>query len=143
MNKGKYSRKKSARRGYKRTTGILLALVVLLTMGVIGTIAYLQTSTMDVTNTFTPGSVPPVINETSPSESNNWTKSNVSVTNNGNVAAYIRVAVAATWRDKDGNIAPFSVAAGDYTVSPATPTNGWVKHTDGYYYYTQPVAAGG
>lgn len=141
MNNGKFSRSKPAKRGYKRITGILLSLVLLITAGVVGTIAYIQTSTPDVANTFTPGYVPPVINETKPSESNNWTKSNVTVTNNGNVAAYIRVAVAATWRDKDGNIAPFSVATGDYTVTPATPANGWVKHTDGYYYYTQPVAA--
>jgi len=142
MNNGKFSRRKPAKRGYKRITGILLALVLLITAGVVGTIAYIQTSTPDVANTFTPGYVPPVINETKPSESNNWTKSNVTVTNNGNVAAYIRVAVAATWRDKDGNIAPFSVATGDYTVTPATPANGWVKHTDGYYYYTEPVAPG-
>ena len=140
MNNGKFSRRKPAKRGYKRITGILLALVLLITAGVVGTIAYIQTSTPDVANTFTPGSVPPVINETKPSESNDWTKSNVSVTNNGNVAAYIRVAVAATWRDKDGNIAPFSAVTGDYTVTPATPANGWVKHGD-YYYYTQPVAA--
>jgi len=142
MNNGKFSRRKPAKRGYKRITGILLALVLLITAGVVGTIAYIQTSTTDVANTFTPGSVPPVINETKPSESNNWTKSKVTVTNNGNVASYIRVAVAATWRDKDGNIAPFSVAEGDYTVSPTLPANGWVQYGD-YYYYTQPVVAGG
>ena len=140
MNNGKYSRRKPAKRGYKRITGILLALVLLLTAGVVGTIAYIQTSTPDVANTFTPGSVPPVILETEPSASNNWTKSDVKVKNNGNVAAYIRVAVAATWRDKDGNIAPLSVATGDYTITPSTPANGWVKYGD-YYYYTQPVAA--
>ena len=146
MNNGKYSRRKPAKRGYKRITGILLALVLLLTAGVVGTIAYIQTSTPDVANTFTPGSVPPVILETEPSASNNWTKSDVKVKNNGNVAAYIRVAVAATWRDAEGNIAPFNAVENtDYQITFPEVEEGseskWVK-SGNYYYYTESVAAG-
>ena len=147
MKQGKFSGRKPARRGNKRITAILLALALLLTIGVVGTIAYIQTSTQDVANTFTPGKVPPVINETPPAANNNWEKKDVSVTNNGNVAAYIRVAVAATWRDAEGNIAPFNAVENtDYQiVFPENCKWVWVENENensGYYYYPEPVAAG-
>ena len=138
MKQGKFSGRKPARRGNKRITAILLALALLLTIGVVGTIAYIQTSTQDVANTFTPGKVPPVINESH----NGTTKTNVSVTNNGNVAAYIRVAVAATWRDAEGNIAPFNAVENtDYQITfPENCKWVWVENENensGYYYYPE------
>ena len=142
MNNGKYSRRKPAKRGYKRTTAILLALALLLTAGVLGTIAYIQTSTPDVANTFTVGSVPPVIHENEPTAENGWKKTEVYVENDGTVPAYIRVAVAATWRDKHGNIAPFSVADGDYTITFPEDNKNWVQGGK-YYYYIKPVDSQG
>lgn len=110
-----------------------LAAALILGIAVGGTLAYIITRTDAVTNTFTPGEVSCEVNE----DFNETTKSNVNVTNTGDTAAYIRVAVVANWCDADGNIVePWN--------STSLPVLGaWDLGTDGYYYYTSPVAAGG
>ena len=115
----------------------LVAILVLLCCAVAGTVAYLVTSTGPVTNTFTPASVTTEVVE----EFNGTTKSNVRIKNTGNIDAYIRVAVVANWIDKDGNVygGATPVAGKDYTLTPKT-NSGWFQGSDGYYYYTNPVA---
>lgn len=126
-----------------RKKGILLltAAVLILVCGVGGTLAYLITQTAPVTNTFTPAHVTSEVNEPG-WEDGNTVKSNVSITNTGNVSAYIRAAIVITWKDKDG-----------YTTMPTVPVlgqdyeleinaNDW-SQSDGYYYYKDKVAAGG
>ena len=84
---------------------LLLALVVaILACGVGGTIAYLITNTGSVVNTFQPAYVTSQVNE----DFNNGgtTKSNVTITNTGNVSAYIRAAIVITWQDADDNTMP-------------------------------------
>ena len=141
MYQGKFFQTKHMKHGRNRITAILLAMVLLISAGVVGTIAYLQMSTPHVANTFTPAGVPIEIHE-DPHTAPNWIKEDVYVTNIGTAAAYIRVAVAATWRDKDGNIAPFSVAEGDYTITLPAYEEGkedlWQKYGN-YYYYKAPV----
>lgn len=120
---------------------LLLALVVaILACGVGGTIAYLITNTGSVVNTFQPAYVTSQVNE----DFNNGgtTKSNVTITNTGNVSAYIRAAIVITWKDAYGKTMPAQPVAGtDYTLS--INTTDWTKGQDGYYYYTEPVAANG
>ena len=125
-----------------RKKGILLltAAVLILVCGVGGTLAYLITQTAPVTNTFTPARVTSQVNEPD-WEDGDTVKSNVSITNTGNVSAYIRAAIVITWKDKDGNTMPTVPALGtDYT--PDINTNDW-SQSDGYYYYNGIVAAGG
>ena len=138
---------KTPKRPRKRMAVILLSMVLLVSACVVGTLAYLQANTSDVTNTFTPGTVPVSVVE----EFKNNTKTNVQFRNDGNVPAYIRAKVVFTWRDAQGNIAPFGVTADDYDIvinnvtyslTDAVLQNDWVKNGD-YYYYTKPVAAGG
>ena len=89
-------------------------------------------------------------------------KTNVKIRNTGNVKAYIRAHIVANWYGKAGTVD--GIAAG-YTsatentylegwkmVSATTdnfggvftglPGSGWVKATDGYYYYTTAVDPG-
>ena len=127
---GKYRRRQ--RRFNPRFVGLVLSLALLISGAIGGTVAYLLTSTNGITNTFTPAEVPISVSDTM---SNNE-KSNVKVTNNGNVDAYIRIALVATWQDKDGIVYP-----GTPTINPV-PKTGWVKRDGGYYYYTEPVKPG-
>lgn len=127
-----------------RKKGILLltAAVLILVCGVGGTLAYLITQTAPVTNTFTPAYVTSQVNEPD-WEDGDTVKSNVSITNTGNVSAYIRAAIVITWKDKDGNTMPTVPVQGqgqDYTLD--INANDW-SQSGGYYYYNGIVAAGG
>ena len=124
-------RKKSGRS--RRPLLLLASLVLLLALAVGGTVAWLNSSSGPVTNTMIPGQVPITINETF----NGTTKSGVSVTNNGNIDAYIRVAIVANAVDENGNI--IAGTAPSYTVNEEK----WQLLEDGYYYYKGAVAPNG
>lgn len=118
---------------------ILLAVSLLLVMfaAIGGTVAYLIDSTGEVKNTFVPASVPPEVVE----KIDGNVKENVAIKNTGNVDAYIRVKVVVTWKNEAGDVykdAP--VKETDYNW--ADGDSKWKLHTDGFYYYTVPVAAG-
>lgn len=123
-------RKKSGRS--RRPLLLLASLVLLLALAVGGTVAWLNTSTTPVENTMIPGQVPITINETF----EKGIKRDVTVTNNGNIDAYIRVAIVANAVDKDGNI--IAGKAPSYTVDETK----W-QLLDGYYYYKGAVAPNG
>ena len=91
-------RKKSGRS--RRPLLLLVSLVLILALAVGGTVAWLNSSSGPVTNTMIPGKVPITINETF----DGATKSGVTVTNTGNIDAYIRVAIVANAVDAEGNI---------------------------------------
>lgn len=133
-----YSKRKTATRRHRRNSKpffLLVALAVVLCAVVGTTVAYLFDNTEPITNTFTPVEVTTEITE----DFKNNVKNDVKVTNTGDIDAYIRAAVVVTWQNDDGNVYPTAPVEGtDYTVS--YPGNGWVKHTDGYYYYTSAVA---
>lgn len=122
-------RKKSGRS--RRPLLLLASLVLLLALAVGGTVAWLNTSTTPVENTMIPGQVPITINETF----NGTTKSGVSVTNTGNIDAYIRVAIVANAVDGEGNI--IAGTAPSYNVN----NTNW-QELGGYYYYKGAVAPG-
>lgn len=124
-------RKKSGRS--RRPLLLLVSLVLLLALAVGGTVAWLNSSSGPVTNTMIPGQVPITINETF----DGTTKSGVSVTNNGNIDAYIRVAIVANAVDENGNI--IAGTAPTFTVDESK----WQKLDDGYYYYKGAVAPNG
>lgn len=120
------------KRGGRRPLLLLISLVLILALAVGGTVAWLITSTGRVENQMIPGAVPITINE----NFNGTTKSGVSVTNNGNIDAYIRVAIVANAVDEDGNV--IAGTAPTYTVDAT-----YWQCLDGYYYYKGAVAPGG
>ena len=138
MYNGKYKKSKRLLR-WNRQFVLLASIAVLLVGAVGGSLAYLFTSTTDVVNTFTPGEVPPTIVETKPEENGNI-KEHVSVTNTGNVDAYIRAAVVVNWVDNDGNIVNNPEG---HTYAINYSKTDWVDGEDGYFYYTKPVAEKG
>lgn len=114
----------------------LVAILVLLCCAVAGTVAYLVTSTGPVTNTFTPASVTTQVEETF----DGTTKSDVQIKNTGNIDAYIRAAVIVNWADENGNVYGGATpeARKDYNIS--YNESDWFQGSDGYWYYTKPVA---
>ena len=115
-----------------------LALCLLMTMvqGVGKTIAYLADGTHQVVNLFQVAQVPPVITE----EFDGILKTNVRITNDGNVPAYIRAVVAVTWQDEQGNLAAEAPQEGvDYSVTFGAA--GW-QSRDGYRYCLSAIEPG-
>ena len=114
--------------GRKKPLTLFVALVLLLTLAVGGSLAWLV-SNDDVTNTMEPGKVPIEIVE----QIEGTTKTSITIKNTGNIDAYIRVAVVANAVDENGNV----------TVGTAPTLNlgeNWQKLDDGYYYYKGIVA---
>ncbi|MBQ7858337.1 MAG: hypothetical protein IJ351_06890 [Oscillospiraceae bacterium] len=124
----------------KRTTALLVSIVLILTVGVGSTLAYLVTNAGPVTNTFDPGEVPPTINEEF--DENRKLKENVTVTNLGDARAYVRAAIVVTWKDKDGNVAP-EVPNLDVDYDMSINTADWTKKHDGFYLYEGILEANG
>lgn len=115
--------------GSKKPLTLFVALVLLLTLAVGGSLAWLV-SNDNVTNSMVPGEVPIEIVE----EIKDNVKTSITIKNTGNIDAYIRVAVVANKVDKDGNI----------TIGTAPTLNlnteKWQLLPDGYYYYKGIVA---
>lgn len=143
MYEGKYSRdaalvaRRRARRARRKALLASLALLGVLTVG--GTLAWMTAQTGAVTNTFTPGTMAPSVDETFDGK----TKSNVSVANGGNVRAYVRAEVVVVW-EKEGSSEETPILSpadsGDYTISYAA--DGWIQGDDGFWYYTAAVDPG-
>lgn len=74
-------------------------------------------------------------------ELNGNVKSNVIMTNTGNVSEYLRAAIEANWYDATGQIVAFWNSA-DGTFSNLASSTYWITGADGFYYFKQPVAAG-
>lgn len=132
MYHGKYEARHLQRRRKRRSkkTGMLfLSLLLVIGMVVGGTVAWLSTKSAPITNTFLPSKVACEVTESFDGK----TKSNVNVTNTGDIDAYIRVKLV-SYRTND---------AGQHIGGTAEIPNfelgeGWVEH-GGYYYYTKPV----
>lgn len=127
----------------RRFVTLLISLLLIIGICVGGTLAYIFTHTEAAENVFTPGKVSCSINETFDGS----IKSDVSVKNTGNTDAYIRAYISVTWM-ADDTAANQTVTAKtpvkdvDYTIAFAENSD-WLKGSDGYWYYSAPVSAGG
>ncbi len=122
--------------GRSRMIMMIAAAALLLTMAVGGTMAWLSAKDTPIVNEFQPSKVNCEVTEDYNKDRN--VKSKVNVQNTGDTRAYIRVKLV-TYRTNDAG----DHIGGTATVPEFTPGDKWVQHTDGYYYYTLPVAAGG
>lgn len=113
------------------------ALLMVLVMSVGGTLAWLTAHTSAITNTFTVATPGVEIEEGFDKQ----TKSNVQVKNTGEVEAYIRVALVPTWEDENGNAVAEPASLDDLSITWGN-SGKWLKGTDGYWYYKEPVAPG-
>lgn len=133
----------------KRKRIIALLVGVILLAGTAGTLAWLSVTGVLV-NQFGIGSVTPSVQETL----NGKVKSDVKAKNTGTAPAYIRAAVDIYWQDQDGarlwdepkeepkGEADYEIAWSVADASGANSAYNWVKASDGFYYWTLPVAPG-
>ena len=120
----------------------LLALVLLLTLVITGTVAFLATGTNSIVNTFTPSHVTTQVVETLDGN----TKSDVMIKNTGDTSAYIRATYVVNWVDANGNIYAAQPEAGtDYTIllNVGFESAPWtLGDDDGYYYCNTAIEPG-
>lgn len=139
MKYGKYSNNNKKRRLRWNKQFVLLVSIATLLVGIVGgSLAYLFTNTDPVVNTFVPGEVKIEINEPG------WDgtiKNNVTLTNTGNVPAYIRARIVVTWQNDAGEIYHQAPGADDYTVT-WHPDGGWTGSGNGWYTTTDKIPAG-
>lgn len=128
----------------KRKRIIALLVGVILLAGTAGTLAWLSVTGVLV-NQFGIGSVTPSVQETL----NGNVKSDVKAKNTGTAPAYIRAAVDIYWQDATSGARLWDEpqADSDYEIawsvadaSGANSASSWVKSSDGFYYWTSPVA---
>ena len=101
------------------------------------TIAYLYTKTDDRTNKFEPVFVSCEVEE----KFDGTVKSDVKIRNTGDIEAYIRATFVVMWVSDSGAVHSSAPVEGqDYTL--VLGTNGWVKGSDGFYYFIAPVHSG-
>ena len=131
MYKGKHEAQRSEKTAHKgRLNATIISVVLILTLAVGGTIAFLSTKTDPVVNTFNPSQVTCSVEE----NFDGTTKTNVNVKNTGDIPAFIRVKLV-VYRTND-----VGQHIGGVSEVPAFNLGkGWAKYGD-YYYYTYPVA---
>ena len=127
--------------------------MLLFTVGVSGTLAYIFTNPISIENIFNPSKVSSAVveNDGEPVTGRviniGSEKKDVKIQNTGDTEAYIRVVVVVNWKNEDGTkVLAQKPSENDYTIN--WNVNGeatekvWAKGSDGYYYYTSPVPAG-
>ena len=127
----------------KRKRIIALLVGGILLAGTVGTLAWLS-ATGVLVNQFGIGSVTPSVQETLSGN----VKSSVKAKNTGSAPAYIRATVDIYWQDGNGaRLWEEPQADKDYVIawsvadaSGANSASSWVKASDGFYYWTSPVA---
>ena len=130
----------------KKYLAMLVSLLLLATVTVGGTIAYIVTNTDAVTNTFTAPESEITVEEEFPDSQE---KKDVDVRNDCDYPVYIRAKVIINWVDDDGNISPDKpVKDVDYEITKGYPASSkWLPTNqdtpiDGYLYYSELVPSG-
>ena len=118
---------------YKKSHILLVSLLVIMTIGVGATLAFVMDATDALVNIFNPTHVSCAVVETL----ENNVKTNVSVKNTSDIPAYIRATYVVSWQNADGNVYGKAPVEGvDYSMDLA---EGWAKDK-GYYYWPDSVA---
>lgn len=78
-----------------------------------------------------------------PTTSMEFIQGSTAIQNNGSKTSYVRTAVVITWKDASGNIYSSVPEEGvDYEITYNLSSSGWVKGSDGFYYWVSPVSVG-
>lgn len=120
-----------------RTAVLIMAVLLLFGAAVGSTVAFLIDKSESVKNSFEYAKVSCEVTE----KFDQNKKEDVKVKNTGTIDAYIRATYVVNWVDKDGKIAASDPAGYSYNVTE-NPDSKWTKGSDGYFYYTSPVAPG-
>lgn len=124
-----------------RSLTMLIALALVLTLAIGGTVAFLKETTAPVNNSFAAAGAPvPEIEEDFPEGGTVKQNVTVSLSNSGSGAYFVRAAIVITLQDDAGNtVAKVPVSGTDYTISMG---DDWTEQ-GGYWYYEDTVLPGG
>ena len=123
---------------HKKSIVLLIAVALLLTFTVSGTVAYLAAGSGPLTNTFLPTEIKSEVDEKD-WQDGKTVKSNVSIKVVGNLKVYVRAAIVVTWQDEAGNVASIKPVLGtDYALSIGSD---WTNGNDGFYYLKGAIQA--
>ena len=124
-----------------KKTVLIVSAVLLVAVAIGTTTAFLVDETPPLTNTFQPVSVSCAVQERFDTATN--VKQDVAVKNTGDIPAYVRATVVVTWVSLENGrtYGGAPVAGVDYTV--VMGQSGWQQGSDGFYYCTAAIAAGG
>ncbi len=124
-------------RGKRRKIVFLVAVLTVLVgaLATGGTIAWLTTDAAPLKNSFASARVTCAVDKTFDAATMKLT--NVRVRNTGDTSAYLRVRLVTYRQNAAGEI-----IGGAAALPGFTPGSGW-ERADGYYYYADPVPAGG
>lgn len=120
----------------KRAALLVLSLVMILSISVGGTLAYLIAQTGPKTNTFQPGDVTTETYEPGWTDKVSDEKKDVSFINTGNVPVYMRAQIVVEWVAENGDVlavVPEEGEGKDYKLTLAS-NDKWEKQGDFYYY---------
>lgn len=112
-----------------RKAALILSLCLIFALAVGTTLALLTANTDPVTNTFTAAKSKITIEE----KTDDGSKSEIYVKNEGTATSYVRVKLVMNWVDKSGNV----VSGGNLPEVTLNEPDWFMK--DGIYYYTKPV----
>lgn len=126
----------------RKITALIVSLLLVLVLGAGATVAYIFTKTDAKQNTFTPAVVSCEVTE----KFDGSTKSDVKIKNTGNTEVYIRAKIVVSWaKDNVGDEQTVSAIVPqektDYVISFGDKN--WIKGSDGYFYFQNPVAVNG
>lgn len=142
MNRNRRNLGRHAKKPSNAKKIILIVSLIAVFAAVVGTtLAYVSTKTGNLKNIFTATEVTCEVKETFADNR----KTDVYITNTSkDVTAYIRAAVVVNWVDADGNISAQAPVLGEDYSLVLNKNTGWDTETsDGYYYFKEPMAAGG
>ena len=137
----KEKKKTNFRTKSKKSIALLVSLLLIVGFSVGGALALLFDTSSEVVNEFTPSKITTSVEESLTGN----TKSNVSIKNTGNTAAWIRAAVVITWKDAAGNVyGQVPIKGTDYEITWGSDWSrgSWLIGSDGFYYWSVPVEAG-
>ena len=125
----------------KKTLKILVAAVLCACLAIGAgagfTLAYIFAQTPAVNNSFEPVFVSCLVEESF----DGTTKSDVRIRNTGDIDAYIRATFVVMWTSEDGAVyGSQPIANTDYSIELGSQK--WMRGSDGFYYYSNPVSAG-
>lgn len=135
MNQGK--RNKGLFKILGKITAFHIAIALILSIAVVGTVAFLIDVAGPIDNQFIPAEITTEVVETL----DGTVKKNVSIKNTGDTTAWIRAAVIVTWQNEDGNVYGKVPKLGtDYEMTMnVVDSDGWIEGKDGFYYWYLPV----
>ena len=119
----------------KRILMVFVAIVLLVTAITVPVAAYMIKKTGSFESNFTPSTVECKVNE----KFENLVKESITVTNLGDIDAYVRVKLVTYYVDEDGNVLANKTA----TIADFTLGDGWLKGSDNTYYYKTKVGTTG